>query len=29
MTVSIGLSLPFDSALDREYWQYVPDEVEI
>ncbi len=29
MTVSIGLILPFDSALDREYWQYVPDEVEL
>lgn len=29
MTASIGLVLPFDSALDREYWQYVPDNVDL
>lgn len=28
-TTSIGLVLPFDSALDREYWQYVPEEVDL
>jgi len=29
MTASIGLVLPFDSALDREYWQYVPADVDL
>ena len=28
-TPSIGLILPFDSALDREYWQYLPDDVDL
>ena len=28
-TASIGLVLPFDSALDREYWRYVPDGVDL
>jgi maleate isomerase len=29
LTASIGLVLPFDSALDREYWRYVPDDVDL
>jgi maleate isomerase len=29
VTASIGLVLPFDSALDREFWQYAPDEVDL
>jgi maleate isomerase len=28
-TASIGMILPFDSALDREFWQYVPDSVDL
>ncbi|HVR33672.1 MAG TPA: hypothetical protein VMS74_13320 [Acidimicrobiia bacterium] len=28
-TASIGMILPFDSALDREFWQYVPDGVDL
>ena len=26
---SLGLVLPFDSALDREYWQYLPEGVDL
>ena len=26
---SIGLVLPFDSALDREYWRYLPAQVDL
>jgi len=29
MTASIGLVLPFDSALDREYWRYLPEAVDL
>jgi maleate isomerase len=28
-TPSIGLILPFDSALDREFWQYLPDNADL
>lgn len=28
-TGSIGLVLPFDSALDREFWRYVPGPVDL
>jgi maleate isomerase len=26
---SIGLVLPFDSALDREYWRYLPEGIDL
>jgi len=29
MKASIGLVLPFDSALDREFWRYLPDAVDL
>jgi maleate isomerase len=28
-TATIGFVLPFDSALDREYWRYLPEEVDL
>lgn len=28
-TTSIGMIIPFDSALDREFWTYVPDTVDL
>jgi len=29
VTAAIGLVLPFDSALDREYWRYLPDDTDL
>ena len=27
--VRVGMVVPFDMALDREYWQFLPDHVSV